>query len=263
MSKKLYLGVLTTLVLSLTASIAHAQTLNADLPREQIPEQATTFEVTPEQAEAECAPYPTVPIHVTPVFDDPSYDYTVDIGGLQKLAQDTSRTVHSGHRGLTLGLTRYEPILEFRTPVRQVNFPDGLTCAHVEYVDVNIGYRNVTVLIPHEVPQGSCGFGEVMKHEQKHIAVNRAILDEYAPLIAERLQAYLRLNGVFRQPNPEYAVSLLRQKLMAILNDLSSQIATENHRRQELVDSPQEYARVSNTCNGQLIEAAQKFYQGK
>jgi hypothetical protein len=82
-------------------------------------------------------------------------------------------------------------------------------------------------------------------------------------LIAERLQAYLRLNGVFRQPNPEYALSLLRQKLLAILNDLSSQIVKENRRRQELVDSPQEYARVSNTCNGQLIEAAQKFYQGR
>jgi len=225
-------------------------------------EQGKTFELTPEQAEAECASYPTVPVNVTPVFDEPHYDYTTNIANLQGLAQDTRHTVHGSHRGLVLGLTRYNPVLEFRVPMRRLTFPDGLTCAHVDHVDVTIGYRDVVVLIPKEVPQGSCGFKEVMFHEQKHIAVNRAILDEYSPLITKKLQDYLRLNGVFREPNPDYAVSLLNQKLNAILHDMADQIVTENSRRQQLVDSPEEYRRVSATCNGQLIDAATQYYRG-
>lgn len=238
------------------AVILAPQTLWAD----DIPSET---EITREQAETECAPYPTVPIDLTPVFDEPAYDYSLGIGALQGLSQDPSHIVHGSHHGLTLGLTRYEPVLEFRVPVRSITFPGGLACAHVQHVDVTIGYRNVTVYIPHEVPQGSCGFNEVMLHEQKHIAVNRAILNEYAPLITKKLQDYLRLNGVFREQNSDYAIELLNKKLKAILDDVSAQISVENQRRQQLVDSPQEYRRVSATCNGQLNQAASQFYRGK
>lgn len=220
-----------------------------------------TVSISRDQAEDECAAYPNVPINVNPVFDEPRYNYTVDIGGLQKLAQDPQHTVHGGHNGLTLGLTRYEPILEFRIPIRTVKFPDGVSCVHVDHVDVNIGYRKVVVYIPKEVPNGSCGFDQVMAHEQKHVAVNRDILNEYAPTIAQKLQDYLRVNGVFKEANADYASQLLNEKLKAILFDMSNQIFTENQKRQQLVDSPEEYRRVSAACNGQLTQAAQQYYR--
>jgi hypothetical protein len=100
-----------------------------------------------------------------------------------------------------------------------------------------------------------------MFHEQKHVSVNRAILNEYAPKIAQKLQDYLRMNGVFKEANPDYATSLLNQKLKAILDDMSMRIFTENQRRQQLVDSPEEYRRVGATCNGQLVQAAQQYYK--
>jgi len=212
-----------------------------------------------QDADSECASYPDIPVNIQPRFDDPVYDLSAGIATIQNLANDTAHTIHENHKNLTLGLTHYESVLEFHVPIKGIKFPNGLTCAHVEHVDVVIGYKDVTVYIPHEVPQGSCGFTEVMAHEQKHIDVNRQILQEYAPHIAERLQAYLKLNGVFREENSDYAVSLLNQKLQAILDELATQMIGENRRRQQLIDSPAEYRRISTACNGQLTQTATQF----
>ncbi len=187
-----------------------------------------------------CDSYTDVPVNIQPRFDDPVYDFSANIAGIQSLANDPSHAVHGNHKNLTLGLTLYQPILEFHVPIKGVKFSNGLACAHVDHVEVVIGYKDVRVYIPREVPQGSCGFNEVIAHEQKHIEVNRQILGEFAPRIAERLQAYLKLNGTFREEDPDYAAKILNQKLQAILDDMAGEMVAENQRRQRLVDSPEE-----------------------
>ncbi|HEU0117572.1 MAG TPA: hypothetical protein VFR09_02965 [Alphaproteobacteria bacterium] len=219
------------------------------------------FAETVEEAEAECQSYPNVPVNITPRFDDPVYDYHHNLRDLQSLSHDPSHQVHGTHRGLTLGLTSYEPMMAFKVPMKGVKFSNGLACAHVEHVDVTVGYQNVVVYIPTEVPQGSCGFNEVMAHEQKHIAVNKRLLEKYLPIIQEKLEAYLKLNGVFREQNADYAAKLLQDKLQVIVNDVSSEMMNENQREQQLVDSPEEYRRVSATCNGQLTMTATQYYR--
>jgi hypothetical protein len=209
-----------------------------------------------------CESYPDIPINVTARFDEPAYDYTVDLAALQALAHDPRYVVHGGHTGLTLGLTRYQPLIEFKVPVQTMEFSDALACARVDHVDVTFGYQAVTVYVPREIPQGSCGFDQVFAHEEKHIAVNRQILDEYVPRIEDSIKDSLRLNGVLREQNADYAVALLKQKLQSILDEAASEIFTENVRRQKLVDSPEEYRRVSAACDGQLVTVAAQFQQG-
>jgi hypothetical protein len=211
--------------------------------------------------EKECESYRDIPVTITPRFDEPTYDYSTDLTELQRLAKDPIHNVHGTHKGLTLGLTRYEPLLEFRIPVKGVKFSNGLACAHVDNVDVSFGYKNVVVYVPREVPQGSCGFNQVMAHEQKHIDVNQQILAEYTPLIKEKLAAFLKANGVFREQDPDYALSLLKEKLQSIINEMGAQMTEDNVRRQQLVDSPEEYRRVSASCNGQLSVISQHYMQ--
>ena len=202
-----------------------------------------------------------MPVKVTPVFDEPQYDFNTDISGIRDVLNDTQHSIQENHDTLPLGVTHYEPVLEFRLPVQIITFPDGISCAHVERADVTIGYRNVTVYIAREVPQNTCGFEEIMAHEQKHIAVNRQILQEYMPIIEGRLKDYLRLNGVFREQNLDYAVSLLREKLQEILNGLGQQMTDENRARQHQVDSPAEYRRLTVSCNGQLAGVVGNFWK--
>lgn len=200
-----------------------------------------------------------IPVTVTPRFDEPAYDYSVGLADVQALAGDTRHAVHGGHTGLTLGLTRYDPIMQVTAPVRAAQFEDGSACARIDHVDVIFGYKDVTVYIPREIPQASCGFNEVIAHERKHLAVNRKILDDYAPVITAKIKDYLRTSGVFREQNVSYALSLVRDKLQAILNEISGEVFAENSRRQQDVDNPGEYRRIAMSCNGQLAVVAMRF----
>lgn len=212
---------------------------------------------TPVQGQAaDCDSYRNVPVNITTRFDEAEYDYSQDITKIMGLANDTR---HSIREHITLGLTRYSPIMSVNVASKVMNLPDGLTCALIDHIDVTVGYQNVTVYIANEIPQNSCGFQEVMAHEMKHVGVNKSLLEEYKPIIENKLKDYLKFNSVFREPNPDYAISLAHDKLYEILNATAEDFYSENGRRQHLVDTPQEYRRISATCNGQLWSIAQKF----
>lgn len=202
---------------------------------------------------AACGVNAEIPVHVTPRFDAPAYDYSKSIRAITAAAADSH---HSIHENLTLGLTQYEPILSIHAPVREVQSSDGLACAHIEHLDVSVGYQHVTVSIAREIPQGSCGFNEVMAHEQKHISVNMQILQEYTPRIEAELGDYVRQNGNFQETNADYALKLLHEKLQDIIESIMKDMTAENQERQQAVDTPAEYARISAACNGQLRFAA-------
>jgi len=203
-----------------------------------------------------CPSYPDVPVHIINRFDTPNYDYTQTIPTLMGQASDTH---HSIHESIPLGLTRYRPLLSIRLTTKTMDIPEGLTCIYVEHVDVTLGYQDVIVFIANEVPPQSCGFQEVLAHEQKHIAVNQKLLEEYSPLIEARLKDYLKLNGVFREPDPQYATTLVHDGMQGILEDIMNDFHTENTRRQQRVDSHEEYQRLGLVCNGQLSAIAHRY----
>jgi hypothetical protein len=206
-----------------------------------------------------CHSYPDVPIAVTPVFDQPRYDFTHSLANLQAISSDHRHSIPHYHE-VAMGITRYEPIMEFNVPMVIETSPDGLSCAYIKRVEVTVGYRDVIVYIASEIPRDSCAFDETMGHEQKHVAVNRELLHEFAPMIEARLRDYMRLNGVFRTRNAKYAEATMQAKLQAITDDMIAQMQNENIARQRQVDSPQEYARLSHVCNGQLSQIAD-FYR--
>lgn len=216
----------------------------------------SAYAVDIEDAKAACASNREVPVHITPRFDEPAYDYTASIADITRMAADTH---HSIHEALTLGLTRYEPILGISAPLVSMQLPDGTTCAYVDHVDVTVGYQNVIVYVASEIPQDSCGFGEVMGHEQKHINVNQQILQEYAPRISDGLGVYLQTNAVFIEQDPQDALNLLREKMQETLKTIMDEMSADNVARQAAVDSVEEYQRVSNSCGGQLRGIVAQF----
>ncbi|MDP9128105.1 MAG: hypothetical protein M3N08_07605 [Pseudomonadota bacterium] len=213
----------------------------------------------PRLAEAEedhgCRVAKDVPVHITEVFEEPKIDRTADISAIQKILSDSR---HSIRENISLGVTHYHPMLELRLPVEAISFQDGTHCAHILHAEVSIGYQEVVIYIAKEIPEGSCGFNEIMEHERKHIAVNKQILKDFVPVIEERLNEYLKLNNTFRQEKLGEAVGVVRQKTQAILDDVGEDMIRENQRRQGAVDSPSEYRRITASCDGQLLEVAER-----
>jgi hypothetical protein len=158
-----------------------------------------------------------------------------------------------------MGITRYQPVMEFHVPVLMDIEPDGIACAHVQHVDVTFGFRDVTVFIASEIPPDSCAFNETMAHEQRHVEVNRDILNQFVPVIEDRFKEYLKLNGVSKVQNADYAKQIINDRLKAIMDEVVDQMTAENIRRQREIDSRDEYARLSRVCDGELSKIADQY----
>ena len=207
-------------------------------------------------AYAACISNADIPIHVTPRFDAPAYEYHVGIPDIVSMSRDME---HSIHEGLSLGLTRYEPMLAISAPVVGIKKSNGATCAHVERVDVSVGYENVVIYIAREVELNTCGFNEVMAHEQKHINVNMQLLKEYLPRISTELNDYLKTNGVIQDGNVDESMDTVKEKVHEIVKTILSEMTRENEERQKTIDSPAEYKRITASCNGQLRDIANRY----
>src|ERR1700733_12282932 len=75
-------------------------------------------------ATAQCPNNPNVPVNVKAIFEDPTYDYSVDIPQLQALSRDI---VHVIPESLTLGLTHYQPALSVNPANSAHDLLDGKT----------------------------------------------------------------------------------------------------------------------------------------
>lgn len=196
-----------------------------------------------------CTANPDVPVNVTPLFGTPSYNFNTGLAELQNLSRDAYHVIPES---LTLGLTHYMPVLEIRPMGIAKDLPDGTTCFHVEKVDITFGYKDVTVYVAKEIPEQSCGFNEILAHEQKHVAVQQKIFDDYIPLLQQKVKTYLAENGTRQSSDYADASNWLYNNLQSLIADIMKDVFTENTRLQRDIDTLQEYERVSRSCNGQI-----------
>ncbi len=198
-----------------------------------------------------CDPYPNINVNINPVFDEPLINTSHSLGAIQGLARSPAKVI-SMHDAATLGLTHYEPIIEFRVPMLKRLLGDGTTCVKIHEIDATIGYRNVTIYIANEIARDTCAMHHVLEHEKKHVAINRSILMNYVPYIQKKLMEYMQINGLYRGPDPDYAESLMTEKARFVLNEAAKQIMEENSKRQRTIDTPEEYARNNTVCGGRI-----------
>lgn len=190
-------------------------------------------------------------VAVHPVFANTVYDFSYSVEDIQGLANDA---VHRVRQGWALGLTRYEPTLTMTAPIEAVAASDGTFCARPASVDVDLGYKDMTVTIPSELDGSSCGFEQILRHEDEHVDVSEHMLRKYLPLMRARLEDEIKRDASARLPTAEDAVALERNMLNAALVDIARQMADETAALQQDVDSPEEYHRMLDVCGGELAD---------
>jgi hypothetical protein len=202
-----------------------------------------------------CDPYPDVPVAVTPVMEDSTYDYATSIRGLKALE---SSTPHFYER-LLLGVTTFKPVIEVVNYPKTITPANGYPCIKITNVEIKIGYRDVVTHVASEIPQGSCGFNEVVAHEQKHVAVNQQVFQEYVPLIQQKMKEYLKINGIKEQVDYGYTMKVLHDNMKTIVGQIVQEIEKQEQIRQQQVDTDGEFLQMARVCNGQLREIALQF----
>jgi hypothetical protein len=152
--------------------------------------------------------------------------------------------------GYVLGLTRTESHVTIKVDGAMIDDPDSNTECVMPRIDVTLYYQPIVVYIGHEFAPDSCAYKEILAHEMRHL---KSYLD-YLPIVEDRVRAKLGERYVGR---PLYgragqARALLQGEIdrnwLPYIRDEMARV----ERMQTLIDSPEEYARLSKVCQGEV-----------
>lgn len=128
------------------------------------------------------------------------------------------------------------------------------SCVWLDTVDIRIK-SEPTVYIASEYKPGTCRYRTTVEHELKHVAVDAKLLDEFAPKIesAARLAAK---NAAPDRPVPTSGLESVRadinRKIEEALKEPIAELHIERRKRQQAIDTREEYDRLSRQCGNQF-----------
>jgi hypothetical protein len=124
-------------------------------------------------------------------------------------------------------------------------------CLYVNKVNVKVAL-DPKIYIAREYPKGSCRYNAVLGHEQKHIAVDRKIVNKYANIIVKAIDNTLKKVGYGHGPYGVSQLSALQKKIGAAVESVIHQYGEKMNRErdalQRQIDTLEEYKRVDAVC---------------
>lgn len=198
------------------------------------------------QQGADCPPSRTpIKLNFKTLQPTPVHNHRLTIQGIANLLRLQGGAPPSGARAL--GVTVTKTMFEVQGGSAAVRRGAGF-CAYLTSVDVDFGWRRVEVYVPSEFPKGTCEYNTVIDHENQHVAINRALLREFAPRMRARIEAILaRTPPVFvRRPegSADAAVAGLHAQLSGMLKEFEALHAQRN----AAIDSPANYKALTAMC---------------
>lgn len=126
----------------------------------------------------------------------------------------------------------------------------GVGCVYFDRIDVTI-QLDPTIYVAKDYKKRSCHYGEVLKHEKKHVRVDKEVLNKYARKIGEALRLSIN-NAPSRGPYPlerleEIQISM-QEYVASVIKTQQSLMEEERFRRQQEVDTFEEYERIRLAC---------------
>lgn len=192
---------------------------------------------------------PTVSINV--VNNPPVYDNSYSSAALGEVPIDTKIAQHSDEVFITGGLTRGAVTTSWETSfAKLLDERSGVACLWLKSVNLTLTYTP-NVYIASEHAPGSCRYGVIMEHEIRHVNTDIMTLNEYLPLIRQNLQYAVDTLGV-RGPYHDVQMRRIQQDMQDVisgrLRDTLAEMDVVRRKRQQLIDTRQEYMRLSGLC---------------
>jgi hypothetical protein len=181
------------------------------------------------------------------------------ISNLQRRVQNPATggaTLKADH--LPLGAMEANIKTSFNMGTAQIRLSNGQGCVAITSAQITLTFANPTIYMARELPRGSCIYREVLAHENRHVAVDKQLSSEYEYNLRNRVEAELRTIGILRGNSVEHASSQLQTLVQARLQPIFAEFIAERERRQALVDSADEYERISKSCKGQAQDILRK-----
>ena len=149
---------------------------------------------------------------------------------------------------LTFGLTTAKFASHVTVEMHWLENGDGTRACGTLGVDVLLSAQPMVIYLAQELDGSPCARTATMEHEQKHVAVFRAVLDETARDLAADLAGVIG-TGVRWAGSKAALQQQMNARVTDYVGEFMNQRGRELTERQNGVDSPQEYARVKGACS--------------
>ncbi len=152
---------------------------------------------------------------------------------------------------LVLGLTRGNAVVQFSSTTPTYIEPTGQWECASPQLTLTVGFRPMTVYVGREFPTGSCAYNEIHQHELRHVKTYQTHLAKIKQDLGDTLNQRFATGGAWRGPQGQTRARLQREldeRWLPYVQRELRRVDTD----QELIDTPQEYERIANSCNGEI-----------
>jgi hypothetical protein len=194
--------------------------------------------------ECDSLPPPSVTLRriEAPVSVDTRYDYK----SITVLSTDEHHPA-----GRVLGLTRGTARVGFEIRGKVIlDASQRWECVSPQIV-LSYGFSPLTVYVAREFPPGSCAYREIHLHELRHVETYREHAAAIEPDLLASLKRRFATGAPTRAPVGETRARLERELQERWLPYVQREMERVRA-SQALIDTPEEYLRVSGLCHGEI-----------
>lgn len=121
-------------------------------------------------------------------------------------------------------------------------------------IEITYGFKPMLVYVANEFPQGSCAFNEIYQHELRHVKTNVDHLASIERELYETLNQRFATGAPWRGPVGQSRELISKEMQERWIPYIKRQIDRVKE-AQALIDTPEEYTRVSDSCGGTIRKA--------
>ena len=207
---------------------------------------ASVFFLAPAIASAACTASVGAPAFTVALKDPPvNYRFDLDTASLAEIAGENGMAGLRGETPFGLTVGRYD--LEITVQTDSMRDGSGY-CAQLRAAHVEIGLKQLDVIVDRRFAGGSCQRQVVLAHESEHVEVFREAVRYYLPAIERALQeTALPLNAHVADRDAARAAFLvpITESLKPVFAAINGRARDGNTR----LDTPENYATVLKRCN--------------
>ena len=207
---------------------------------------AAILHATSAWATDECDRLPLPAVAVRRLDEPVSLDTTYGYKSLKVLGAALARPENQV-LGLTLATSRVN--FEIKTS-SYVDHTGSWECSSPQ-ITVIYGFSPMTVYVAKEFPKGSCPYNEVYQHELRHVKTYQDHLVTIEKDLADTLRQRFATGSIWRAPKGQTRLMLEKEMNERWLPFIKREIERVES-AQKLIDTPEEYARVSGACGGEI-----------
>jgi hypothetical protein len=150
-----------------------------------------------------------------------------------------------------LGLTRGKATVKFDVQMSSLIDHSGRWECTSPKIVVSFGYSPMTVYVAREFPAGGCAYNAIYQHELRHVKTYQAHLSSIERDITEALNQRF-VTGSPSRGSVGQARSMLEKEIHERWMPYIKREIERVESAQALIDTPDEYARVGERCNGEI-----------